>query len=96
MTTPVVGDHAVAVLGEKQHLCIPRVCIQRPAMRKRDRLSLTPVLVINRRAVIGGKRVGGQRIASKCSHEGFSLRRIDIAALVDCSPRALHQEAQMG
>src|ERR1700678_1653164 len=74
MTTPVMRDHPVAVLGEKQHLCIPRIRIQRPAMRKRDRLSLTPVLVINRRTVVGGKCVCGQRIASKCSHEGFSLR----------------------
>ena len=93
MTTPVMGDHAVAVLGKKQHLCIPRVRIQGPAMRKRNRLSLAPVLVINRRTVVGGKRVGGQRIASKRSHEGFSLRRVDISALVDCSRRAAPRKA---
>src|ERR1700733_1001557 len=78
MTAPVMRDDPVAVLGEKQHLCIPRIRIQRPAMRKRDRLSLTPVLVINRRTVVGGKRVCGQRIAGKRSHEGFSLRRVDL------------------
>src|ERR1700677_37684 len=78
MTTPIMGDDAIAVLGKKQHLCIPCIRIQGPTMRKRNRLSLTPVLVINRCTVVGGKRVGGQRIASKRSHEGFSLCRIDL------------------
>src|ERR1700735_1242639 len=95
MTTPIMRDDPVAVLGEKQHLCIPRVRIQRPAMRKRDRLSLTPVFVINRCTVSGGKRVCGQRSASKRSHEGVSLRP-DIPALVDSSRGAANRKAQLG
>ena len=41
----VVGDAAVAVGGQEQHLRLPAVGIQRPAVAEHDRLSLAPVLV---------------------------------------------------
>ena len=45
VTAPVVRDHAVAVLHEEQHLCVPCVGVQRPAVREHDRAADAPVLV---------------------------------------------------
>src|SRR5580700_5354808 len=53
MPPPVMRDDAIATLPEEQHLPIPIVRAQWPAMRKHDRLSLSPVLVENLRAVFG-------------------------------------------
>ena len=57
MATPVVRDDAEAVLREEQHLAVPRVGVQRPAVRERDDRALAPVLVVDRRAVLRGDRV---------------------------------------
>src|ERR1700736_2329353 len=51
MPPPVVRDDAIATLPEKQHLPVPVVRGQWPAMGKHDRLSFAPILVINLRAV---------------------------------------------
>ena len=48
MTAPVVRDHAIATLAEEQHLPVPVVRAERPAVAEDDRLSLAPVLVVNR------------------------------------------------
>jgi hypothetical protein len=54
IAAPVVSDDAIAELAQKQHLRVPCVRSQRPAMRERDWLSLTPVLVIDGCSVFGG------------------------------------------
>jgi hypothetical protein len=46
--TPVVCNHTVALLPEEKHLRIPRVCAQRPTVRKHDRRTLAPVFIENR------------------------------------------------
>src|SRR5713226_1603776 len=51
MSAPVVGYDAIAVLEEEQHLRVPIIGRQRPAVAKNNRLSLTPVLVVDLRAV---------------------------------------------
>ena len=53
---PVVGDHAVAVLEEEQHLGVPVVARKRPAVTEDDRLARAPVLVEDLRAVRRGDR----------------------------------------
>ena len=53
---PVMGDDAVAVLEEEQHLGVPVVGRQRPAMAEDDRLARAPVLVEDLRAVGRGDR----------------------------------------
>jgi hypothetical protein len=53
MPPPVVRDDAIAMLPKEQHLPVPVIRGQRPAMRKHDRLSLSPVLIVNLRAVFG-------------------------------------------
>src|SRR5882724_10993539 len=51
MTSAVERDDAIAVLAEEQHLCVPVVCGERPAMTENHRLSFAPVLVVNLCAV---------------------------------------------
>ena len=60
MATPVVADDAIAVRQEEQHLVVPVVGRQGPAMMEHDRLGVlgTPVLKKDLRAVIGGDVAG--------------------------------------
>src|ERR1700674_631569 len=51
MAAPVVGYDAIALFEEEQHLRVPIIGRQRPAMAEHDGLSFAPVLVINLRAV---------------------------------------------
>ena len=54
MAAPVVRDDAIAALAEEQHLPVPVVRAERPAMREHDRLSRAPVLVENLCSVLRG------------------------------------------
>src|SRR5438445_13316298 len=56
MAAPIVGDDAVALCQEEQHLGVPVVAAQWPAMMEDDGLTGSPVLVENLRAVLGGDR----------------------------------------
>src|SRR2546423_15346984 len=47
MTSPVMGDDAVAVFEEEQHLRVPVIGRQRPAVAEDDGLSFAPVLIID-------------------------------------------------
>ena len=51
-----VGDDPIAVIEEEQHLGVPVVGRQRPAVAEDDRLARAPVLVEDLRAVRGGDR----------------------------------------
>src|SRR5438067_2886735 len=53
MAAPVMRDYSEALLREVMHLTIPRIGIQRPAVRKRDDRTLAPVLVVDFGAVLG-------------------------------------------
>src|SRR5262245_13579318 len=57
MAAPVMGDDAIAVLEEEQHLRVPIIGRQRPAVAEHDGLTLAPVLVEDLHAVFGGDRV---------------------------------------
>ena len=52
MAAPVVGDDAIAVLEEEQHLRVPIIGRQRPAVAEDDGLPLAPVFVVDLRAVL--------------------------------------------
>ncbi|MNT33001.1 hypothetical protein D3C72_1689100 [compost metagenome] len=54
MTATVVGDDAVPLGEEEQHLRIPIVRTQRPAVVEHDGLTAAPVFVENLRAIIRG------------------------------------------
>src|SRR6266480_4063335 len=53
MPTPVVRYHAIAVLEVEQHLCIPIIGRQRPAVAENDWLTGAPVFEINLDPVLG-------------------------------------------
>jgi hypothetical protein len=61
MATPIVGDHAETMAEEEQHLRVPIIGRQRPAVAKHDRLTFTPVLVEDLNAVFAGDRAHLQR-----------------------------------
>src|SRR6476646_6533116 len=56
MTSAVMSYDAIAVLEEKQHLRIPVIGRQRPAMTEHDGLTFAPVLVKDLDAVFGRNR----------------------------------------
>ncbi len=56
MAAAVMGDDAIAVLEEEQHLRVPVVGRQRPAVAEHDGLTRAPVLVEDLDAVLGGDR----------------------------------------
>jgi len=54
VAAPVMGDAAVAVAGQEDHLRLPAVGIQGPAVAEDDGLAAAPVLVMEFDAVLGG------------------------------------------
>src|SRR5688572_26912422 len=66
MAASVMSDHAVTLFDEVQHLGVPVVAAQWPAVMEDDRLPGAPVLVEDLDAVFGGDR----------AHDGFSVHLI--------------------
>src|SRR4030081_422225 len=56
VAAPVMGDHAIAVLEEEQHLCVPVIGRQRPTVAEHNGLTVSPVLVEDFRAIRGSDR----------------------------------------
>src|SRR6185437_2347264 len=56
MPATIMRDDSIALLQEKEHLGIPVVAGKRPAVMEHDRLTGTPVLVVNLGAVLRGDR----------------------------------------
>jgi hypothetical protein len=52
MAATVDADHAIAMLDKEQHLGVPIIGAERPAMMEDNRLALAPVLVENLSAVL--------------------------------------------
>src|ERR1700733_4370586 len=52
----VGSDDSIAALAEKQHLSVPVVRGERPAMTEHNRLSRAPILVVNLRTIFRGNR----------------------------------------
>jgi hypothetical protein len=63
VSSPVVRDDSIALLTEEQHLRVPFVDAQRPAVTEHYGLALSPVLLVNLCAVFG----------CNCWHNLFSL-----------------------
>src|SRR2546428_11800348 len=53
LAAPAMGDDALAAIEEEQHLRVPVIRRQRPALAKDDRLPLSPILVEELDAVLG-------------------------------------------
>ena len=58
VAAPVVGDDAIALADEEEHLGVPVVGTQRPAVMEHDRLRVlgAPVLEVDLGPVFGGDR----------------------------------------
>ena len=56
VATAIMRNHAIAMTEEEQHLCVPIVGRQRPAVTENDWLARTPVLVEDLDAVFGFDR----------------------------------------
>ena len=67
----VMGDDAIAVIEEEQHLRVPVIGRQWPAMAEHDRLTFAPVFVVDPRAILGGDHVGHDEGSSsfRCAGE---------------------------
>ncbi|MNO02222.1 hypothetical protein D3C81_2225540 [compost metagenome] len=59
MTATVVGDDPVALGCQEDHLRLPAVGVQRPAVTEDNRLTGAPVLVVNLDAVAGSEGAHG-------------------------------------
>src|SRR6266403_2028852 len=55
----VVGDDTIAMGGEIEHLVLKGIAAQRPAMAEDDRLTRSPILVIDLGSVLGRDRAHG-------------------------------------
>ncbi len=53
MAAAIMGNASISPGGQKEHLVLKGIRGERPAMTENDRLSLSPVLVVNLRAVFG-------------------------------------------
>src|SRR5271156_6237984 len=84
MAASVVGDDAVAMFGQEEHLVFERVCAKRPAMAENDRLTPTPILVVDLGAVLGGHQTHGQSFQMGCGNTLCFRTRIgaDISRLL--------------
>src|SRR5712672_583983 len=87
MAAAVVGDDAIAVTQEEQHLRVPVIRRQRPPMAEHDRLTLAPILVEELNAVFGRDR--RHCIVSLLELvELLCAARCDANAAPRCSPGA--------
>src|SRR5437867_13049442 len=59
MPAAIMGDASVAVRGQEEYLVLEGVGAQRPAMAEDDRLTRTPVVVVDLRTVFRGDRTHG-------------------------------------
>src|SRR5205807_9848232 len=73
MSAPVVGYDAIAVLEEEQHLRVPIIGRQRPAVAKHDGLTFAPVLAVDLRPIF----------RRNCRHVMFSLALVSHKASSD-------------
>src|SRR6266436_1153083 len=73
MSAPVVGYDAIAVLEDEQHLRVPIIGRQRPAVAKHDGLTFAPVLVVDLRPIF----------RRNCRHVMFSFAWFPLKASSD-------------
>ena len=64
MAATVVSDAAIALRREKEHLRLPTVRTERPAVAEDDGFPIAPILEINLCAVLSADRVHSATFAS--------------------------------
>jgi hypothetical protein len=69
MPAAIVRDAAVAARRQEQHLVVPRIGRERPAVTEDDRLAGAPVLEVDLRAVLDcDSRARHLRANGRCRH----------------------------
>src|SRR5437879_2637511 len=71
----VMGDGAIAPGGHEERLVVPGVGSERPAMAEDDGLPGAPVLVKNRRAVLGGHGTRTHGVKSSFQKKAVCMSR---------------------
>src|SRR5580658_93085 len=85
----VVCDNPIALAEEKQHLVVPVVGRERPAVAEYDGLALAPVFVENLRAVFGGD--GGHDTSPGLLR--FDAGRLQSRRFQSCARRTTLQQS---
>src|SRR6266849_9632108 len=83
MSATVMGDGAIAPGSQEERLVVPGIGIERPAMAEDDGLARAPVLVKNRRAVLGGN--GTRTHGVKSSFQDQPVRKYSDSMRANCS-----------
>jgi hypothetical protein len=71
MAAAIMGDDAVAMRCQKEHLIFECICRERPAVTEDDRLTLTPILVVDFSPVFGGDGAHGAGSLASDARWGF-------------------------
>src|SRR5689334_8137722 len=84
MATPIMRNHSESILGQEQHLSIPCIGTQRPSVRKGYDRALSPVFVVNRRAIFHRNRAHLNFLLELCAqqHSRFYLAGTSTGALL--------------
>jgi hypothetical protein len=91
VATAVVSDASVAAGGEKHHLVLPRICIERPPVAEDDRLPASPVLEIDPCAVFHRDGVHQTPSFATARRQGpIQTRATNAEALAACHMRAMY------
>src|SRR5262249_50064810 len=76
VATPIVRDAAVAARGEEEHLVFERLCAERPAVAEDDRLTGSPVVVVEPSSVLRRDRAHPDSFPSSKNGAGQAAARI--------------------
>src|SRR5450759_3038884 len=89
MSATIMSNASIAVGGQEDHLRLPGVRVERPAMTEDDGLARAPVLVVDLCAVTGCNRAHANalfrccRATHKCS-QVWLLRRGNLMPITPC------------
>lgn len=100
MAASIMGDASVTLGCKKEHLVLKSIGAQRPAVTEDNRLTCTPIIVVNLRSVLGSNRAHALIVISLCFcthlHSGLGIALIGSSNQfsVDCRictlAKALH------
>src|SRR5208337_2080038 len=89
----IMGDNAIAVLHEEQHLRVPIVGRQWPAVAKYDRLTVAPVLVEDLDPVFGGNHAHVTLSFLRVVDNETTLPSITLLCIAGNAPHGSQEEA---
>src|SRR5699024_3176311 len=79
VSSPVMGDRAVAIRGEEEHLRLPTIRVEGPPVAEDHWLAAPPIFEVDRRAVPGQE---GAAVLNRYLAHGVLLERVERARIV--------------